>query len=78
MPLPDHDALPARFRRSSFCGMGNCVEVALLADNNIAVRDTKDDRPDAPVLTFDREEWDAFLLGVGAGEFTRGALMEQD
>ena len=78
MNPPPATASSAQFRVSSFCGPGGCVGVALLPDNTFAVRDTKDDRPDAPVLTFDTAEWDAFLLGVQAGEFSRDALMEQD
>lgn len=61
------------FRRSSFCGAGGCVEVALRHDG-VALRDGKDDDPGAPVLRFDAQEWDAFLRGVLAGEFSRDAL----
>jgi hypothetical protein len=63
-----------RFRRSSFCGEVNCVEVAALPDGEIVIRDAKDTRPDAPLLRFTAAEWDAFLRGVEAGEFTRSAL----
>ena len=65
------------FRRSSYCGPGACVEVALLPDHSIAVRDAKDGSPGAPVLLFDQTEWTAFLSGVTAGEFTTKALMER-
>lgn len=54
------------FFRSSACGNGACVEVAH-AGGDVLVRDSKD--PDGPVLTFDREEWLAFLAGARAGEF---------
>jgi hypothetical protein len=60
----------ARFHRSSFCGDMNCVEVAALPDDEVAVRDSKDQRDDAPVLRFSAAEWDAFLRGVEAGEFS--------
>jgi hypothetical protein len=64
----------ARWRKSSFSNGGtkggdNCVEVAILADGQVAVRDTKD-RSLAPHL-FTASEWEAFLTGVKAGEFDR-------
>jgi Domain of unknown function (DUF397) len=62
------------FRRSSFCGDAGCVEVAALAGDQIAVRDAKDARPDAPVLRFTTTEWNAFLSGVAAGEFAPTTL----
>ena len=45
---------------------GNCVEVAQLP-GGVVMRDSKD--PDGAALTFTRAEWDAFLLGIRAGEF---------
>lgn len=55
------------FRTSSFCTDAHgCVEVAVDPDG-VLVRDGK--RPDSPVLTFRRDEWTAFLLGVRASEF---------
>ena len=64
------------FRRSSYCAGSACVEVAVLPDHSIALRDGKDARPGAPVLLFDRTEWTAFVRGVQAGEFTPEALQE--
>jgi Domain of unknown function (DUF397) len=64
----------AHFRKSSFCAAGNCVEVAALPGDEIIVRDSKDTRPDAPRLSFTAAEWDAFVAGVVAGEFTHSAL----
>jgi hypothetical protein len=61
-----------RFRRSSFCAAGACVEVAALPDDGIALRDSKDDS--SPVLRFTLEEWDAFVAGVLDGQFSRDAL----
>lgn len=52
--------------RSSRCESGNCVEVALI-DNEIAVRNST--RPDGPMVTFTKAEWEAFLGGIEAGEF---------
>lgn len=73
-----HLPTEARFRRSSFCGDMNCVEVATLPGDEIVVRDTKDTRPDAPLLRFTASEWEAFLSGVRAGEFSRSALAGHD
>lgn len=55
------------FRRSSYCSVGACVEVASNADGTVLVRDAKLD--DSPVLAFTRAEWTAFVAGVRAGEF---------
>lgn len=54
------------WRKSSFSGNGNCVEVAL-TDHGIGVRDTKD--REGPVLRFTPDEWVAFVAGVRNGEF---------
>jgi hypothetical protein len=55
--------------KSSYSGGngGNCVEVALLRDGGMAVRDSKD--PDGARLEFTADEWAAFTAGVKAGEF---------
>lgn len=56
------------FRTSSFCSLGDCVEVGQAPDGSVVVRDTKDaERRQA--LTFTRDEWVAFLAGARAGEF---------
>lgn len=59
------------WRKSSASASGNCVEVAALADL-IYVRDTK--APTAGFLSFTPAEWDAFLVGVDRGEFSRQTL----
>jgi len=59
-----------RSRRSGPTG-GNCVEVAFLADGQIAVRNSR--HPQGPALIFTRSEWDAFLGGAKDGEFGRPA-----
>lgn len=57
-----------RFKVSSHCNFGNCVEVGQGSDGSIVVRDTKDaDRRIS--LEFTDEEWAAFIAGVKAGEF---------
>jgi Domain of unknown function (DUF397) len=54
--------------KSSFSfGNGECVELALLDDGAIGVRDSKD--PHGAVLRFTRGELDAFARGIVAGEF---------
>lgn len=54
------------FRTSSFCSIGDCVEVGALPGGVVAVRDTKDRGKE---LRFTTEEWSAFVSGVKAGEF---------
>jgi uncharacterized protein DUF397 len=56
-----------RFRKSTFSGGVSCVEVRLLPDGRIALRDSKD--PGLPPHHFTPDEWNAFLAGVRAGEF---------
>lgn len=48
------------------CESGACVQVAASGDN-ILLRDSK--RPDGPLLSYTRIEWDAFIQGVKRGEF---------
>lgn len=55
-----------KWRRSSKCEQGACVEVAGDGDD-IVMRDSK--HPDGPVLRFTRDEWTAFVGGVVDGEF---------
>jgi hypothetical protein len=56
------------WRKSSYSGSngGNCVEVAVLPTDSLAVRDSKD--PGGPRLRFSREEWRAFTTCVKRGE----------
>lgn len=60
-----------RWIKSSFSGPtgGNCVEVAFLADGEVAVRNSR--HPDGPALIFTSAEWDAFVRGARGGEFDR-------
>ena len=55
--------MESNWHKSTRSGTGNCVEVAPL----VGVRDSKD--REGPVLTFNQEEWRAFLEGVRDGEF---------
>jgi hypothetical protein len=50
---------------SSFCQDDSCVEVSRHRDY-LAVQQTD---TDSDVVIFTRSEWDAFILGVKAGEF---------
>ena len=57
-----------RWIKSSYSGpQGNCVEVALLSDGQVAVRNSR--RPDGATLVFTGIEWAAFLRGARNGEF---------
>ncbi|OLB74514.1 MAG: DUF397 domain-containing protein [Actinobacteria bacterium 13_2_20CM_2_71_6] len=60
------DLSSASWRKSSNSEIGDCVEVAPLADQ-VGVRDSKD--PAGPVLRFTRSEWKAFVDGAKNGEF---------
>lgn len=46
---------------------GACVEVAVLPDGEIAVRNSR--HPSGPALVYTRAEIAAFLAGAKAGEF---------
>jgi hypothetical protein len=60
------DLSKAAWRTSTYSGASNCVEVAFV-EGGVAVRDSK--QRHGPVLIFTVAEWDAFLQGVGDGEF---------
>jgi hypothetical protein len=60
------------WRKSSFSGSENddslgCVEVALLPDGGVALRESR--ARDGQVHVYTAAEWDAFVKGVQAGEF---------
>jgi hypothetical protein len=55
------------YRKSSFSSTGGCVEVRLLDDGTIGLRDSKD--VSKPAHRFTPVEWLAFLAGVRNGEF---------
>ena len=54
------------WKKSTFSGTSNCVEVARVG-GRLLVRDSKN--PDRPGLAFTEHEWRAFISGVKAGEF---------
>ncbi|MEU9888354.1 DUF397 domain-containing protein [Sphaerisporangium sp. NPDC051011] len=63
------DLSEAKWIKSSFSGDngGNCVELAMLPGQGMAIRDSK--RPHGLVLRFTGAEWDAFRVGLKRGEF---------
>ncbi len=65
------DLSRAAWRTSSYSGGGNgggqCVEVAVLEDGRIAVRNSK--RPGDGVVFFTRAEMAAWIKGVKNAEF---------
>jgi hypothetical protein len=63
VPLPP---ATASWQKSSVSGNNACVEVSRDREH-VWVRDSKN--PRGAVLGFTREEWAAFLAGVGRGEF---------
>ncbi len=52
----------------------NCVEVAATPSGDILVRNTNDSE-EGPVVRFTLQEWDDFLSGVAAGEFSPATMM---
>jgi predicted secreted Zn-dependent protease len=54
------------WKKSTASDSGACVEVARL-ESVTMLRDSKD--PAGPQLSFTAREWEAFLIGVRAGEF---------
>jgi uncharacterized protein DUF397 len=64
---PVNVELAGPYRTSSFCGGGNCVEIAPLANGDVTMRDSKD--TSLPSHRFTAQEWLDFVRGVKAGEF---------
>ena len=56
----------AEYKTSSFCSGGDCVEVGMLQEGVVAVRDTKDRSRE---LRFSSQEWAAFVAGIKRGTF---------
>jgi hypothetical protein len=67
--MPATELIGTRWVKSSHSGPtgGNCVEVAHLADGQVAVRNSR--HPSGPALVFTAMEWDAFVGGTKDGEF---------
>ena len=58
------------FKSSRSNAENNCVEVAFLGTDGVAVRDSKDNGH-GPIMVFTPAEWDAFIGGAADGEFNR-------
>ena len=67
MPASELDGVTWRKSRSSGPQGGNCVEIANLADGQVAIRNSR--HPSGPALLFTPLEWEAFLGGAKDGEF---------
>jgi Domain of unknown function (DUF397) len=64
------DLLRVTWRKSSWSSYnGNCVEVGILSDMLIGVRDSKSNGT-GPVLTFPEAAWASFIAGVKKGDFS--------
>ena len=53
------------WRKSSFSGLAECVEVRAKPAGGVDLRDSKD--PDGTVLTCTRSEWRRFVDDIKAG-----------
>ena len=67
--MPAAELQGARWQKSSFSGNGNnnCVEMARLATEEVAVRNSRD--PDGPTLIYTRAEVEALIRGARNGDF---------
>ncbi len=63
----DLGGLPWRTSSYSSGHGGNCVEVAPVVGGGVVVRHSR--FPAAAVIAYSDDEWNAFTLGVAAGEF---------
>ena len=62
------DLAGVAWRKSKRSGaVGNCVEVARLANGDIAVRNSR--FPDGPALIYTQAEINALILGIKDGDF---------
>ena len=65
-PLLPAQLRAAKWRKSRHSNpSGNCVEMARLPGERVAVRDSH--RPDGPALLFTRAAWERFLHGLREG-----------
>jgi hypothetical protein len=63
-------AVRVQWLKSSYSSdSANCVEVAVLSSDEIAMRDSKN--PDRATLLYSTTSWSTFVAAVRAGEFDR-------
>ena len=69
-PSKEHDMIKGVWKKPGKCegNGGNCVEVQLTPDGSIWVRNSKQGATGV-VLSFDKDEWEAHLAAVRAGEY---------
>ena len=60
------DLVSAPWRKSSRCNHGECIEVASLGIQRVAVRDSKDNA-DGPKLVFAPAAWQSFVKDLKFG-----------
>jgi hypothetical protein len=65
--VPAQQIEGADWRKSTFSGQYECVEIAMLDGGQVAVRHSR--QPAGPALVFTADEWSAFLQGAWHGEF---------
>ena len=66
--MPAHELPEVTWRKSRRSNpSGNCVELALLPDRQVAMRNSR--YPEGPVLIYTRDEIAALLGGVRCGDF---------
>jgi len=66
--MPAHELPEVTWHKSRRSNpSGNCVELAVLPDRQVAVRNSR--HPDGPVLIYTRDEVVALLGGVRDGDF---------
>lgn len=58
-----------QWTKSTFCESGTCVEVLVPVIGDVLLRRSRDRLSGNTILTFTKDEWDAFIQGVKAGEF---------
>jgi hypothetical protein len=67
VPVPGR-ATETEFRKSSFSGGGDCLEVGFAAGGHVYVRNSRERT--SGELRFTVRQWGTFLAGVRKGDFT--------
>jgi hypothetical protein len=61
----DGDETPPQWRKSTFSGIGDCIE-CLAAKENVYIRNSN--HPHGAVLVFPRSQWLAFIAAARGGQ----------